>query len=723
MSDIKVSVICSVYNNELYIRQCIDSILNQTLSNMEIILIDNGCTDSCPKIIDDYAQNDKRIIAVHNQYGSTYGRALNQGISMAKGEYIGIVESDDFISSTMYEKLYNRISEFNADVCIGGFWLHTETTDSADNTHNRQIFANTNDKRLFSIFDYPFLLTVHQSMWAKLYKASFLKKIRFDEEYSQYIDSKFIIDLLFQTKRLIGLKEPVYYYRCDNPNASSSNMQNGKNLMLILDAWTKAKDALKKYGYLEEFKNEFYYQASKAGYRFFINIDKKYKREFFYKWCNFLSEIKKDKSYSFKYLDADRIRFFKACFERNFNKIKFDEYKAFEFCHIPLFLETVKGGRKKYKFFGIKIKQVDASENSKNTRILFNLYKCLKNKDETKKYLCGIPIKTKFYLDEKKYTSYAGGLIKTISTNTKVDKYFMGGHLYKKRKENGKIKKYFMGMRFYNKPIPVTKIAQDVNNVLIQRMEYDIKACLYAQNLHLQTFSKFLNCHLDETVVLVACGPTVNYFSPIKSARYVGVNRSFLKKEVLLDYLFVQDDLGENMQEANHYRSDLCQKFYGIIPHFRNIQCQNLTELQHIKRISLLDAYKANAKQYILHDGYVPYWPYDISKEPLRDAGGIVFSALQFICYTHPKRIYLVGCDCSDGKHFYGGREENFSTRIHCWENFKNYLIVNFPDIEVISVNPIGLRGIFKDVYTQTYLDEHPELMNENVEILNEKGE
>lgn len=658
MSDIKVSVICSVYNNEPYIRQCIDSILNQTLSDMEIILIDNGCTDSCSKIIDEYAQKDKRITAFHNPYGSTFGKALNQGISMAKGEYIGIIESDDFISSTMYEKLYNRISKFNADVCIGGFWLHTEGKDCADNPHNRQIFANTNDKRLFSIFDYPFLLTVHQSIWAKLYKASFLKKIRFDEEYSQYIDSKFIIDLLFQTKRLIGLKEPVYYYRCDNPNASNSDMQHGKNLMLILDAWTKAKDALKKYGHLDEFKNEFYYQASKAGYRFFVNIDKRYKKEFFYKWCDFLSDLKEDKSYSFKYLDQDRIRFFKACFERNFNKITFDEYQTFKVCHIPLFQKTVKDGRKKYRLFGIKIKQIDTSKNRKKTKILFGLYKCLKNKDETKKYFCGI-------------------------------------QFYRKKKQD--LKK------------EITTFHQQIFARTFSNMQ--------ATALHQEVFGPYKSCFQERDVVVVGCGPSLSFYNPIKNAIHIGVNRAF-KSKILFDFLFVQDRMPEGMNEINSYQNENhCKKFYGWLP---NKRAQEVITRCH--RITPYDYQEAKASKYILEDFVKGYWSVDLTVEPIGDWQGTVFSALQFACFTLPKRLFLVGCDCSCG-HFHSDDNipKDLSYQFNTWKQFKAFASEIYPQIEIISINPIGLKGIFHDVYTQSYQDEHPELINENVEILNEE--
>ena len=102
---IKVSVIVPVYNVEKYLKKCIDSIIKQTLTDMEIICVDDGSTDSCPEILDEYANLDHRIKVIHKT-NAGYGHAVNTGFAYAKGEYIGIVESDDYILPEMYETLY-----------------------------------------------------------------------------------------------------------------------------------------------------------------------------------------------------------------------------------------------------------------------------------------------------------------------------------------------------------------------------------------------------------------------------------------------------------------------------------------------------------------------------------------------------------------------------------------------------------------------------------------
>ena len=102
----KVSIIIPVYNVESYIRTCIDSVLAQSLKDLEIICVDDGSTDSSPAILDDYASKDSRVKVIHKP-NRGYGHSMNVGYEAATGEYIGIVESDDYILPDMYGTLYD----------------------------------------------------------------------------------------------------------------------------------------------------------------------------------------------------------------------------------------------------------------------------------------------------------------------------------------------------------------------------------------------------------------------------------------------------------------------------------------------------------------------------------------------------------------------------------------------------------------------------------------
>ena len=101
----KVSVVIPVYNVEKYLRECLDSVQKQTLQELEIICIDDGSTDSSGAILDEYAQKDSRFHVIHKK-NEGYGKAMNIGMDLVTSPYVGIVESDDWIDSTMYQKLY-----------------------------------------------------------------------------------------------------------------------------------------------------------------------------------------------------------------------------------------------------------------------------------------------------------------------------------------------------------------------------------------------------------------------------------------------------------------------------------------------------------------------------------------------------------------------------------------------------------------------------------------
>ncbi|MGX2973256.1 glycosyltransferase family 2 protein, partial [Helicobacter sp. T3_23-1059] len=111
----KISIIIPCYNVERYVRECVESVLNQTLREIEIIIVNDGSTDGTGEILHEVANKDKRIILITQENGG-YGVAVNNGIAKAKGEYIGIVESDDFINPQMYEKLYAKAKETDAQV-------------------------------------------------------------------------------------------------------------------------------------------------------------------------------------------------------------------------------------------------------------------------------------------------------------------------------------------------------------------------------------------------------------------------------------------------------------------------------------------------------------------------------------------------------------------------------------------------------------------------------
>ena len=112
-----ISIIVPVYNVESYLADCVDSITAQTFKDIEIILVDDGSPDSCGQICDDYAKTDKRIRVIHKQNGGL-SDARNAGIQLASGRYLGFIDSDDYIATDMFERLYNSIIETDSDIAM-----------------------------------------------------------------------------------------------------------------------------------------------------------------------------------------------------------------------------------------------------------------------------------------------------------------------------------------------------------------------------------------------------------------------------------------------------------------------------------------------------------------------------------------------------------------------------------------------------------------------------
>ena len=124
----KVSVILPIYNVEMYLRECLDSVTRQTLKELEIICVNDGSTDQSLDIIKEYAEKDNRIVVITGPNGG-YGKAMNQGLDRATGEYIGIVEPDDYVSLTMFEDLYKIASENNLDWIKADFYRFTKSNN------------------------------------------------------------------------------------------------------------------------------------------------------------------------------------------------------------------------------------------------------------------------------------------------------------------------------------------------------------------------------------------------------------------------------------------------------------------------------------------------------------------------------------------------------------------------------------------------------------------
>lgn len=214
MSRPKVSIVVPIYGVEKYLHKCIDSILAQTLKEIEVILVNDGSKDKCPQIVDEYAKRDSRVVTIHQPNGG-YGRAVNHGIEIATGEYIGIVEPDDWIEHDMYETLYQKAIQTDVDIIKSNFF----------NNLPKRAFKNKWKKDFdipnipFKFKDYPIFLYFHPSIWSCLYKTDLLKKnnIRMQEiPGAGWTDNLFQVKTLFYSKKIAYIDEAFYHYRRQN---------------------------------------------------------------------------------------------------------------------------------------------------------------------------------------------------------------------------------------------------------------------------------------------------------------------------------------------------------------------------------------------------------------------------------------------------------------------------------------------------------------------------
>ncbi len=310
---IKVSIVVPIYKVEKYLRECVDSILRQSLKDIEVILVDDGSPDACPQIVDEYAAQDKRVIAVH-QPNSGYSVAVNKGIDLAKGEYIGIIESDDWIEPDMYEKLYKSAKKYDTDVTKGMFTKYNSTLPAGARD---EVFRNPSGVDLslapdgaFKITDWPPLLAFHASIWSSIYRADFVKKIKIPETAgASYQDFPFMIDVMTRAKRISVVRKPFVHWRND-PDQGNSTSARGEKLLLMAKNSQTGIDIVEKSGLMPELKEALYIHVLWTNMGFFQNINGKFRHEYYNRLRELLLPVANDPDFVFRYFrPQDRLFF------------------------------------------------------------------------------------------------------------------------------------------------------------------------------------------------------------------------------------------------------------------------------------------------------------------------------------------------------------------------------------------------------------------------------
>lgn len=201
-----ISVIVPVYNVEPYLRDCVDSILAQTYTNLEIILVDDGSPDNCPAICDEYAAKDARVIVIHRENGGL-SDARNAGLSVCRGEYIMFVDSDDLLTANAVEVLYNLAKEQQVPFVIGGHQRFNKSSETVEQPESLQV------KRFSKTEAMEDILRNGCASWGRIYHHSIHKDILFPKgEINE--DEAIVLQILDRCENAVKTDQVVYLYRC-----------------------------------------------------------------------------------------------------------------------------------------------------------------------------------------------------------------------------------------------------------------------------------------------------------------------------------------------------------------------------------------------------------------------------------------------------------------------------------------------------------------------------
>lgn len=211
MNDL-VSVIVPVYNVEKYLEECLNSIVTQNYAHLEIILVDDGSTDSSSHICDKFAKKDNRIEVIHKKNGGL-SDARNIGLKRAKGEYILFVDSDDVISNNMILELYNSIIQENADISVCSFDHFKNTLPNRNQKNDHIYVSESGPQSVASIYDNT-LKNASFVAWNKLYKRKLFTKYKILYPYGKINEDTFVTyKVLYYAKKVVFINQNLYHYR------------------------------------------------------------------------------------------------------------------------------------------------------------------------------------------------------------------------------------------------------------------------------------------------------------------------------------------------------------------------------------------------------------------------------------------------------------------------------------------------------------------------------
>ena len=250
----KVSIIIPVYKVEKFLTRCLDSVLGQTLKEIEVILVDDGSPDNCGRICDEYAAKDKRVIVIHKKNAGV-SAARNSGLEVASGEFVGFVDSDDYVAATMFEDMYRQAVLADAEMAMCQFVITDGVTDELVHRSSGDDFEvlKFDNKKAFEIIA-DFSCPVQVMVWNKLFKKELIQNLCFDTNKRMAEDLEFLMRALFKSKTVVYVPYARYAYYAQREGAATFHadhsiawyLEQNSNITSIMDEVAQNCASVKK---------------------------------------------------------------------------------------------------------------------------------------------------------------------------------------------------------------------------------------------------------------------------------------------------------------------------------------------------------------------------------------------------------------------------------------------------------------------------------------------
>lgn len=364
----KISIIIPYQNVENYIEECLNSVTNQTFSDIEIICVNDSSSDNSRSIVESFAFRDNRIIMLDTEKPSGQAHARNLALNIAKGEYIGFVDSDDWIESDMFEKMYKRACYHDSDIVMCGANVYDDTLGEvvADEYYALKPLEKYGNNVFDANITKDEILSINVVLWNKIYKKTFLDESseRFPEGYI-YEDLPFFFGTYLKAKRINVLLENLYNYRINRRFSNISTMQNtDKKVYDRIPMVSLTYDKLKQAPFYKEKEVEILSWIIDDIFHRYTLLEEKYYKEYFYSMKKLFQSFAPEGDDIYKLATC-------YCFEEYCSIIK-DHY--FDFW--KFLIEKYKGANKK-----VKLAQHERNENIKAINKFWKGYKEKQDKE------------------------------------------------------------------------------------------------------------------------------------------------------------------------------------------------------------------------------------------------------------------------------------------------------------------------------------------------------